>query len=103
MTRAEELIKQYIDLEEAAARRTISFRGGKRHFRYKCQPGFMKKPGTRTCVRINRGKALIKSRNLKRAWRKRRGHMVRQRIATKRTYRKMRQSGFSPSGGRRRR
>ena len=100
MSRARKILELYSEMEEAAARRTVSFRGGKRHFRFKCQPGFKKKPGTRTCVRIEAAKRIRTSRELKRAWRKRRGHMVRQKIATKRTFRKMRQSGYRPSGGR---
>jgi hypothetical protein len=101
MSRARDILEKYYEIEEASARRTVSFRGGKRHFRYKCQPGFMKKPGTRTCVRIQAAKRIKTSRELKRAWRKRRGHMVRQKIATKRTFRKMKQSGYKPGGGRR--
>jgi hypothetical protein len=101
MTRASEILQQYIDLEEAAARRTVSFRGGKRHFRFRCKPGFKKKTGTRTCIRIEAGQRIRTSRELKRAWRRRRGKMVRQKIATKRTFRKMAQAGYKPGGGRR--
>lgn len=86
-------------MNEVSARRTISFRGGKRHIRYKCQPGW-KRVG-KSCTRIPTTIRLQRHRELRKAWRRRRGHMARQQIHTKRTFRKMRQSGYKPGGGRR--
>lgn len=99
MSRARKILEKYAELNEVAARRTISFRGGSRHIRYKCPPGW-KKVG-RSCSKIQASVRIARGRELKKAWRRRKGKMPRQRIASKRTFRKMRQSGYKPGGGRR--
>ena len=92
-TRAEELLNLYTEIEEKAAQRTISYRGGSRHIRYKCPPG-MKREGKR-CTRIQAAKRIETSRKLKRAWRtKRRPHLVQQRRNTRLTMRRRRAGGF---------
>jgi hypothetical protein len=93
-------IKEEFDIEEKSARRSISFRGGTRHIRYRCPPGY--KRVNRTCQRIPASIRVQRSRALKKAWRsKRRGKQVRLKISRQRTFRRMRAAGYNPGGGRR--